>query len=99
MGRKKLGDFIVVKGHAGGAQAQRVGAQVHLAANDSRFQLSGPVAAVAVLLKYGLQISHEKRNRAGIGAQGLLETQMARPRSQVAFPQKYQLAGLWVKII
>ena len=45
--REELGHVVVEEGQAGGAEAERVGGEVELAADDRRLELRGAVAAVA----------------------------------------------------
>src|SRR6266567_7336246 len=68
---KETHNLVIVKGQAGGSQAQRVRCEVHLPAQDSRLELGGAIAPIAEAAEPALQIG-EKENRRGRVARELL---------------------------
>jgi len=87
MGGKEVGNIVVVEGDATGPKTEGVSAKVHFATYGPSLQLGGAITSVPVTLKDSLQVSHEEHHSAGVGAQGLLETKVARLFSKGPFPQ------------
>ena len=70
-----------------------MGGDVDISTHHSCFQLRGPVAPVAQPRQRRIQVCQKEDNRAGVGPQGLLETQVAGLGPELAPLQELQLAA------
>src|SRR2546429_6586149 len=70
---EEAGDLVVEEGEPGGAESERVGCQIELAAEDAGFELHGAIAAIAKTLQDGTQVREEKDVHGGVSGQLLLQ--------------------------
>src|SRR2546425_6066970 len=56
VGREEVDHILVIESQSRRAEALRVGAQVETAANQPRFQVGEPIAAIAMSFEYRIQI-------------------------------------------
>src|SRR5882762_3892655 len=59
VGREEVDYVLVIESQSRRAEALRVGAQVETAANQPRFQVGEPIAAIAIRFEYRVQIGQE----------------------------------------
>src|SRR5256885_6397824 len=73
---KEAGDLVVEEGEPGGAESERVGREIELAAEDAGFELHGAIAAIAKTVQNGTQVREEKDVHGGVGGQVLLQSKV-----------------------
>src|SRR5438034_9722080 len=56
---EEAGDLVVEEGEPGGAESERGGCQIALAAEDAGFELRGAIAGIANTLQDGTQVGEE----------------------------------------
>src|SRR5262249_26470343 len=88
---------VRVEGQAGSSQAERVGREIHLTAQDSRLELGGSIAPIAEAAETAFQIG-EKENVGGrIARELLVKGQMRSPSAEIAELQGLKLSPRGVK--
>ena len=88
MGGEEAGDLVVEEGQAGGAEAQRVGGEVELAAFDGGFELGSAVVAIGSMVQICEPVDVQRR----IPSELLAEVEECRLAAEVACLQELELA-------
>src|SRR6266568_3528284 len=81
---KETHNLVIVKGQAGGSQAQRVRCEVHLPAQDSRLELGGAIAPIAEAAEPPFQIGEKENHGGRIARELLVQGQMRRLSAEIA---------------
>src|SRR5271169_4180688 len=94
MRRKKVNHVIIEECQPGRTQALGIRGQVHPAADCTRLQLDGPVAAVPISLQDGIQVGEKENVHAGVRWKILLQAKLVGLGAEFPFFQKLQGVAL-----
>ena len=83
---KKFRGVVVVKGQSGCATLQRVGRQIGSSAFQSSFQMSVAISAISQRAEGAIEIGHVADQRRAIGAERLLQAQIAGLAAEIRRP-------------
>src|SRR6185369_7808556 len=89
---EEANDLVVVEGEPGGAEAERVGRQVHLASKNSRFELRGAITAIAEAAEQAFEIGEKEDRHGRIAGEPLLEREERGTVAEVAEVEDLQTA-------
>ena len=83
--RKEVRYIVVEEGETGCAEVQCICSEIHLAAEDSGFELNGSVSAIAEAFKNGMEIRKEEDIGCGVAREILSKAKVAGLATEVAF--------------
>ncbi len=101
VGREERGHVIVEEGQPRCSEPLRVGGQVELSAEDSRFNLGRPVPPVPEALQDRRQVQQEIDVHGGVRGQRLPQAEVSGPAPEIplSLPRLQELEDLFLRVI